>query len=453
MDVLNFTTFNSNGLGPGRKEYISELMTNSHFLLLQEHWLFEEQLHKLRGEIGENVNIHGISGMDGESLLVGRPYGGCAIAWDVNFEAIIAPVQWESKRVCAVTIKQELLLNDTLLINIYMPTDAPQNIREYNSVLQEVSAILAANNATDIIIGGDLNTDLSRTGSAHTRALIHFLENENLICGKMHNISDVDYTYESKISGARSLIDHFIVSESVYNKIERYSVLHKGYCTSDHSSLHMATRVETQGRENSIENIEPVKALSWDRASLDDINRYEQTLSRKLISIPLPLEAINCRDYLCLNHTDEIEKFHDDIISACISAGEETIPFHKPSSVRGRAGWDNEINDLKRRAMFWHDMWKENGRPHNGVVADIRRHTRAKYHYAVRRLKKNQDKVAADKLAESLRGKNSTEFWKDIKKIKGSGSILPNTMDNVEGKEATCKLFAEKFKKQRLMIV
>jgi exonuclease III len=241
MSVLNFTTYNSNGLGSGRKEYIRELFRNCNFLLLQEHWLFHEQLHKLRGDIGNNVNIHGVSGMESDSLLLGRPHGGVAIAWYASGEASVTPVQWKSKRVCAVTIRSEPTEDYILLINVYMPTDSGgrENLREFNSVLQEISAIVEVNNAVDIIIGGDLNTDFSRLDSAHTRAFLNFLEDENLICGFTHDSRDVDHTYESKATGGRSLIDHFIVSESVFNKIEKYSVLHKGYNTSDHSSLHM----------------------------------------------------------------------------------------------------------------------------------------------------------------------------------------------------------------------
>jgi hypothetical protein len=169
----------------------------------------------------------------------------------------------------------------------------------------------------------------------------------------------------------------------------------------------------------------------------EDIVRYEETLNYKLNLIDIPFDAINCQDYSCTNHFEQIEKFHDEIISACISASEETIPVNRVNGVQGRApgraGWNDEVKEWKRRAIFWHDLWKENGRPHHGVVADIRRHTRAQYHLAVKRNKKNQDKVAANKLAESIGNNNNTDFWKDIKKMKGTGTVLPNSMDNVKG--------------------
>jgi len=41
-------------------------------------------------------------------------------------------------------------------------------------------------------------------------------------------------------------------------------------------------------------------------------------------------------------------------------------------------------------------MWLECDRPRNGVVADCMRRTRASYHYAVRRVKQNEELVVRE---------------------------------------------------------
>ena len=47
-------------------------------------------------------------------------------------------------------------------------------------------------------------------------------------------------------------------------------------------------------------------------------------------------------------------------------------------------------------------MWKENGRSYNRHFADIRRKTRAQYHHAVRKVKKDKETHLANKLASDL---------------------------------------------------
>jgi len=51
------------------------------------------------------------------------------------------------------------------------------------------------------------------------------------------------------------------------------------------------------------------------------------------------------------------------------------------------AGWNEVVEPVRNKAMFWHGIWMDNGRPHQGIIADIRRRTRTKYKHAVKALK------------------------------------------------------------------
>jgi len=55
------------------------------------------------------------------------------------------------------------------------------------------------------------------------------------------------------------------------------------------------------------------------------------------------------------------------------------------------AGWNEEVEPVRNEAMFWHGIWLDKGKPHQGIIADIRRRTRAKYKHAVRALKRQQE--------------------------------------------------------------
>ena len=63
-------------------------------------------------------------------------------------------------------------------------------------------------------------------------------------------------------------------------------------------------------------------------------------------------------------------------------------------------------------------FWNESGFPHVSYVADIRRQTRARYHYAVRQVKHRSDNLKAEKLANSLVYKNTKCFWKVVRQMK-----------------------------------
>lgn len=435
------SSYNCRGLGPGRLEYLRETLSSSDFCFIQEHWMLADQIPSLKQKLGNNFHIHGQSGMDETILLRGRPHGGTAIIWSAKTAAIITPVLWNSRRLCAVRVQYEQLDSDMLLINVYMPTDGGgnENVREFRETLQEISAVIESVGQNYVILGGDFNTDLSRVGSQHTRMLNHFLQSENLMAALTNRINTVDYTYENITTGSRSLIDHFMVSENLFDLLSTYGVEHKGYNPSDHSTLFMSVNIPPPVIYDT--TIKSEIKPDWGKVSQDHIADYRALLSDLLDGIVIPHEAIMCQHLKCTEHRIEIDCFHDRIIDACLSASWETIPLDRGGAPNGRAGWDDNVNNLKKKAILWHTIWKDMGRPRNGIVADIRRQTRAQYHCEVRRIKKNQDKISAEKLA------CKKNVWIEVKKIKGKSATSTNTIDNATGKENIGKMFAEKFKR------
>ena len=77
MAKLSVASYNSNGCGEDRIKIMTDLCNAHSFVLVQEHWLYNNQLDKFSGIPG--TCFHAISGMPSNILLTGRPYGGCAI--------------------------------------------------------------------------------------------------------------------------------------------------------------------------------------------------------------------------------------------------------------------------------------------------------------------------------------------------------------------------------------
>ena len=70
-------------------------------------------------------------------------------------------------------------------------------IDSYNSVLNDIFDSNLCNNVYHILIGGDFNTDLSRTQSAHTISLSQICAREFMKYAQHLSQFSIDYMYES----------------------------------------------------------------------------------------------------------------------------------------------------------------------------------------------------------------------------------------------------------------
>ena len=151
------------------------------FLLLQEHWLYEENFHKF-DKISREYTIckHGKSSMDPSVIRVGRPYGGSVILWKGSINLNVNPVNTLSCRLNCINVISKSGFS-FILFNVYMPTDdrtSGSHLCEFQDILAEISTISNNMNLSFIIIAGDFNTDFSRN-TPQSRELINFCKTEN----------------------------------------------------------------------------------------------------------------------------------------------------------------------------------------------------------------------------------------------------------------------------------
>ena len=119
---LQIASYNSRAPAIDRIEYIRDLMKTNDILFVQEHWYMTSQFTDLESQI-DNVHVIGISGMDDNELLYGRPYGGCAIIYDKQLKCTVTPVTQDSKCCMAVVVNvdsRRFSINQS--INIYFGT-------------------------------------------------------------------------------------------------------------------------------------------------------------------------------------------------------------------------------------------------------------------------------------------------------------------------------------------
>ena len=67
-------------------------------IFLQEHWLCEDELNKLKA-VNPDFSAFGVSAIDTQSgILSGRLYGGVGILWRKSISKYITVVQYDDKR-------------------------------------------------------------------------------------------------------------------------------------------------------------------------------------------------------------------------------------------------------------------------------------------------------------------------------------------------------------------
>ena len=204
MASLRISSFNCKYFnGTLKKNFCKELLDGCDFLLIQEHWLYEDNFHKF-DEIDCDINLckSGKSPMDPNCIRVGRPHGGCIILWRDSIKYDIHPIPTISNKLnCIKVISEEGY--EFLLFNVYMPTDGrlsntnnntnSSNLNEFQDILAEISVICQSNPTSFIIAGGDFNSDFSRN-TLQVNELKQFCVDQSLESSTLFPISNVKYT-------------------------------------------------------------------------------------------------------------------------------------------------------------------------------------------------------------------------------------------------------------------
>lgn len=442
--LLSITSYNCRGLTDLKNSYIKTLMFKSNIIFLQEHWLADDQLQCI-GDIDDTFLYTGVSGFDSSDVLAGRPYGGCAILWRSDLNAIVNVIDTNSRRICAIRLVTDCLR--LLIINVYLPYEGNDRMTdEFADQLHVIENIILDNMDCHIIAGGDFNVDLSRAW-VHTAMLNSFCVNNDLHCALRHDKCHIDYSYS--FNACRfSILDHFLLSGTLYTEsVDSVSVLHDIDNMSDHEpiTLQLNLSIHCVGFQGRIFT----PRVSWVKATEVNLHDYKVALSNHLNNIDIPSDALSCSDTSCNNllHLQQLNKYATDITDSCLRAAEAVIPRSCRRQGGGHIpGWSKYVQPVREKSLFWHKLWLECGRPRTGAVADCMRRTRAAYHYTIRKVKRDEDAVVNERIADSMLSNNARDFWSEIKRIRSNKSGISRIVDGKTESSSIAKLFADQYR-------
>ena len=124
---------------------------------------------------------------------------------------------------------------------------------------------------------------------------------------------------------------------------------------------------------------------------------------------------------------------------------------HKPGKKKGNniPGWKENVQPVKKDALFWHGVWASAGSPNRGELYQVMCWARNKYHYAVRRAKRMASTIKSRKLLEAAE-LGDQELMKEMKMTlgkKSQGQSVPEELDGKVSHDDILNRFKECYEK------
>lgn len=428
LNKLKVISYNCRGWQSGIP-FVSDLLKSCDICLIQEHWLFSDQFNALN--INSDFCSISVSGMDSSELILGRPYGGCAILFQRSLLPFITRLDSNSRRFCGLLISHDSFV--TLLICVYLPTDygSVSSHDYFTETVGELCGFVDSLQYDNLIIAGDFNVDFTRPG-VNCSLLLSCMDDLGLCSVDTSSYSPIHFTYERDDGSARSWPDHVLTSQYQARRITDIGCIYSADNFSDHLPLYFS--LDLSVTTTPLESTPPSGCsglkVDWPKVTAEDIDRYCNSLSASFPSISP--QMVDCTDPNCQVHLEDIDSTCEQILS-CLSSSACLCFPKKCRRTKTVPGWNDHARPLRSAAVFWNNVWKEAGCPSSGVLSQIRKHTKRRYKYAVRRLMRNRNNVIRQKLGAALAESNQRDFWKEVKNVRRSANGLKQVSSIVDG--------------------
>ena len=450
MDNLHLVTYNSTGLGDVQKEFIDFILENNDvdIILLQETWLFEDDISRILGGLNKNYGFAGKSGMDSTVILQGRPHGGVGILWKKNLAKSIRQVDVQSKRSCGIRL--QLKNNQTVLIlNVYMPTDSRSMTcadEEYEQCLDSISLCIEENSCDYVLLGGDLNVDLNRK-TANLGCMLDFALQTDLLFMWDHNKCPDDTTFTApNMTTGGSRIDHFLYSNVLHNAIIDIHILDtiKEY---GHKPVSLKVSFDVLTSSTIEETLPNVSKIAWHKVDASHLEQYSDHITELIHNCAPCSDLLQCCDMACskAEHKQSIDTLCTTIIDTCLQAGQAVFPKRKKKNPLA-PNWNVKMKPFRNDCLFWGKIWRDLGKPRTGVVSDIYKSTKRNYHKAIREHKRNIKDYQKCKIGEAVSQNNHRDLWSELSKIKGKHKLSSPNIDGHTSDNDICNVFHNKYK-------
>jgi endonuclease/exonuclease/phosphatase family metal-dependent hydrolase len=327
---------------------IDKLLQTYDIILIQEHWLFQVQIHlisKIHGEInyvGKGVDINDLL----LPVSMPRGYGGVTVIWRKEIDHIIRPLEDGSEKLQCIEIHGNK--NSRLqVISVYLPAKESKNhVTEFQECIDEIYELIQKyGNIHKILIEGDLNVDLNNaSGSKRNNYLREFINEGKL---KFNNTST---TFTNANGKECSEIDYFLHNLSTSSNKEVLDSITSN--TSDHYPIRMEFKFEYKAYEKGNKDVQKIeRKIKWEKVDKDLYSAMVQIdidqLKSQLINNEWALDDV-------ISKTSQVMKN-----AAILSSAAKTNYNAKPKLKI----WTPEMKPALRIKRAKYGIWKDNGKP------------------------------------------------------------------------------------------
>ena len=398
---------------------------------LQETWLAKNEL-PLLSNINNNFIGNGISSIDDESQInVGRPFGGVGIMWRKQLNTCCKFKTYDCNRIIGLEIDTDNF--SILVLCVYLPFDSSDNYDDFMFYLAKILQIVEEFRSPYVYVCGDFNANLKKP-SRYGKELTKLCNDNSLSISDELLLPSDTFTFVSSSHASTSWLDH-VLSTSTGHALVQSIHVKSDYVTSDHLPLCFTVctgKTIVCPPASVCSTTDEILSFNWTDVTDNDIIKYNVCTKEDLSRIRIPLEALYCSEMSCSTHQADINNFYYDIVNTVQGCIRKCIPTRKLNR-HSIVGWNNEVKHYHGIARTEFKFWKQNNMPRSGPVFRAMSSARARFKYALRQCRLDEQMISSDKLAYHMQCHDENRFWKEITIRNRSKSTLSNCIDGATG--------------------
>ena len=426
LDV-QLLSWNSRGFNDNKVQFLKEITNPSNSIIcIQEHFILRDNSYKILNGFPDMMVF--IKPAVKDKLEKGRPKGGLCTAIPNSFKNYVRDISPNNWRIQALKFEFE---EDFILINTYLPVDNRIDSQETLEIIASIESIIIDHTPKMVALTGDLNSDFKRS-TPHVNSVQSFIENMHLkiIWDHFH----VDYTCFNDFNDiwSSSIIDHFLVNDRFYSKINTaFNIIHPSN-TSDHTPIVTLASINVNTSSEQVSYPHTSKP-SWKKSSPEEKLAFKAILNRRITDMNVEnYTSVNCDNVHCNDnlHFSDIDNLTVRFLNTIQDTAEETL--YIPTGKKHKKvipGWTDYVKPFKDNALFWNSIWISCGKPIGTEVHNIMKRTRNKYHFQIRKCKQMADHLCKSKLLAACND-SSKDIFDEIKKIR---KCKPTTATIIDG--------------------
>ena len=442
-------SYNCRGLRTGnsaydraRRQTVSDLLKDHQIVCLQETWFTKQDLASLNTIYSDYHGVGEATVDENDFLQHGHPPGGVAILWHIDIEHCVKPLHFNVD--WAVGVEMTLQSKRFVIVNVYLPYESVDNEPMFINKMTHICSLVDSLDSTCVFITGDFNANVLDARSSFAEHFVQCIEESGLILSSKALLPNDTFTFISNWHTV-SWLDHFVCSADAHDSISKMEVYYN-YVTDDHVPIGVELNIQ-HVPEHAGNNQNVRKKLDWSIASEAALDQYCNTTDTLLQSIDIPYDALSCRNARCSSeiHRRQLDRFYNDVVD-CLTTSSRHLETSSRRHRASRPGWNAHVAEAHSAARDAFLFWKSQGKPRQGPVFKVKKRLNARFKYALRYIKKNEEAMRHDSLAEKLLSNNTVEFWKEIKLMDNRSTPLPTNIDGKVGEREIVSVWREKYK-------